>query len=109
MAYDEELAGRARDLIAVREGVTERKMFGGIAWMVNGNMAVGVVGEDLMVRLEKGDGEQALTEPGTRPFAMSGRPMAGFVLVAPEATAEDAQLARWVDCGADHAASLPAK
>ncbi len=109
MAYDEALADRIRDVIGPREGVTERKMFGGIAWMIGGNMAVGVVGEELMVRLEAGETEQALTEPGTRRMEMGGRPMGGFILVGGEAIAEDAGLARWVDCGADYAASLPPK
>jgi TfoX/Sxy family transcriptional regulator of competence genes len=109
VAYDEGLAERIRDVISAREGVTERKMFGGIAWMVNGNMAAGVMGDDLMVRLEKDDLQQALTEPGTRRFEMKGKPTAGFLLVSSEVLGTEAELARWVDCGADHAASLPPK
>ena len=109
MAYDAELADRVRELIAARSGVSEREMFGGVAFMVNGNMAAGVIGDELIVRLDREDAEQALQEPGVRAFDFTGRPMRGFVVVAPEATEEEAELARWVDCGADHAASLPPK
>jgi TfoX/Sxy family transcriptional regulator of competence genes len=109
VAYDEGLADRIRDVISAREGVTERRMFGGIAWMVNGNMAAGVMGDDLMVRLEKDDLQQALGEPGARPFEMKGKPTAGFLIVSSEVLGTEAELARWVDCGADFAASLPPK
>lgn len=109
MAYDRGLAARVADVIGGRHGVTERKMFGGIAWMLQGNMACGVIGDELIVRLGAEDGDRALGEPGTRPFDMTGRPMRGFVVVAGEAVAEARELTRWVDAGADHASSLPAK
>ena len=107
MAYDEGLAERVRELIALREDVTERKMFGGIAWMLAGNMACGVIGDELIVRLGTEEGERALAEPHTRPFDMTGRPMRGFVCVAPQGTATDDDLEGWVDAGAGHAGSLP--
>jgi TfoX/Sxy family transcriptional regulator of competence genes len=109
MAFDEALADRVRDLLAVRPGLTERRMFGGIAFMLSGNMAVGVTGEELMVRMEPDAVERAVTAPEVRHFEMSGRATRGFVLVAADATASDSGLARWVDAGADYAASLPAK
>lgn len=109
MAYSEELAARMRDVIGARDGVTERKMFGGVAWMVNGNMAVGILGEDMMVRLARDDAEQALAEPHVGPMQFTGRPMRGFVNVRAEGIAAPADLARWVDAGADYAASLPSK
>lgn len=109
MAYDEGLADRIRDLLGARSGVTERKMFGGIGWMVGGNMACGVIGEDLIVRLDKDEGDRALGEPHVRPFDMTGRPMRGFVVVAADGIADRESLTRWVDAGADHAASLPPK
>jgi TfoX/Sxy family transcriptional regulator of competence genes len=109
VAYDEDLAQRVRDLLAARSDVTERKMFGGIAFMLAGNMACGVLGEDLIVRLGDDEGEQALNEDGVRPFDFTGRPMKNIVYVAPERTSDDAGLAEWVDAGADYAASLPAK
>jgi TfoX/Sxy family transcriptional regulator of competence genes len=109
MAYDSALADRVAAIIGIRAGVTERKMFGGIAWMLHGNLACGVVGDELIVRLGPEDTERALAEPGVRPFDATGRPMRGFVLVHASAVAGDDALASWVDAGADHAASLPAK
>jgi TfoX/Sxy family transcriptional regulator of competence genes len=109
MAYDEKLADRVRDLLASRSDVTERKMFGGIAFMVAGNMACGVLGKDLIVRLGEEDGEKALAEEGVRPFDFTGKPMKNIVYVAPERTADDDALSEWVDAGADFAASLPSK
>jgi len=84
-------------------------MFGGIAFMLAGNMAVGVIGEDLMVRLDPADAEQALREPHTRPMDFTGKPMKKMVYVDPQRTASDEDLAAWVDAGADYAASLPPK
>lgn len=109
MAYDEALAARVRDLLALRSDLTEREMFGGIAFMLAGNMAVGIIGDDLMVRLGKDDAERALTEPHVRPMDFTGRPMKTTVYVDPDGTADDADLAGWVDAGADFAVSLPPK
>jgi TfoX/Sxy family transcriptional regulator of competence genes len=109
VAYDEDLAQRVREVIAAREKVTEKKMFGGIAFMVAGNMAVGVSRDELMVRLDPADSEKALTEHGVRMFDMTGRPMKGWVLVSPERTSDEAGLSEWVESGADYAASLPPK
>jgi TfoX/Sxy family transcriptional regulator of competence genes len=109
MAYDQALAERVQAIIGARSDVTERKMFGGIAWMLGGNMACGVLGEDLLVRLDADDAERALAEPDTRPFDMTGRPMRAWVVVAGNAVADEGALVRWVDAGADHAASLPPK
>src|SRR3954447_11840659 len=109
MAYDETLADRIRDALAPRVGLSERKMFGGIAFMLGGNMAVGVIGEDLMVRLDPADAERALAEAHVRPMDFTGRPAKGMVFVDPEGTATDQDLGGWVDAGADFAASLPPK
>jgi TfoX/Sxy family transcriptional regulator of competence genes len=109
MAYDEALAERVRSIVGARDAVVERKMFGGIAWMVDGNMACGVLGDDLAVKLSVEEAESALREPHTRPVEMRGRPARNFLLVEGGAVADDAELARWVDAGADHAASLPPK
>ncbi len=109
MAFDESLADRIRDVLASRPEVTERKMFGGIAFMLAGNMAVGVIGEDLMVRLDPADAEKALGEPHTRPMDFTGRPMKNMVYIDAEGTASDEDLAVWVEAGADYAASLPPK
>ena len=109
MAYDEELAERVREVLSVRSDVSERKMFGGIAFMLGGNMACGVLGEDLIVRLGEEEGEKALAEDGVRPFDFTGKPMKGTVYVSPERTSGDSGLSEWVEAGADYAASLPAK
>ena len=103
MAYDEALAERVDAQIGDREGMTDRKMFGGIAWMLNGNMAVGVMGSELIVRVA--DRDAALGEPHTRPFEMRGRAVKGFILVDPTG----ADLAAWVARGLAYAASLPPK
>ena len=109
MAYDETLADRVREALSARGDLTERKMFGGIAFMIGGNMAVGVIGDDLMVRLDPADAEQALAEPHTRPMDFTGRPMRGMLFVDSEGAAADRDLAGWVEAGADFAASLPPK
>jgi hypothetical protein len=109
LAYDDALADRVRELISLRADGAERKMFGGIAFMLAGNMACGVLGDELIVRLGPEEGERALAEPHTRAFDFTGRPMRGFVVVGPGGVATEEELAGWVDAGADFAASLPAK
>jgi len=109
LAYSEELAGRIRDVIGARDGVTERKMFGGIAWMVGGNMACGATGDSLLVRLGREDSDRILTEPHVGLMRMGERTMRGFFTVDAAGIAGDAELARWVDAGAAYAASLPPK
>jgi TfoX/Sxy family transcriptional regulator of competence genes len=84
-------------------------MFGGIAFMLSGNMAVGVSKEDLMVRIDPEDQAEALARAGVRPFDMTGRPMKGWILVAPDVTAEDSDLAEWINRGLDFAGTLPPK
>ena len=110
MAYDDALASRVRESLGDNPDITERKMFGGIAFMLSGNMAVGVSKDDLMVRIDPDDQDDALAQPGVRVFDMTGRrPMKGWILVAPEATEDDDALLRWVDAGLDFAGSLPPK
>jgi TfoX N-terminal domain len=109
VAYDEALADRVRELLGPHEGVSERKMFGGIGFMVGGNMACGVLGDDLIVRLDPHDAEVALDDEHTRIFDYSGRPMQGWIFVASEGTASDNDLESWVEAGAGFAASLPPK
>ena len=108
MAYDEALAERIRTIIAARSDVTERKMFGGIAWMLAGNMAVGLMKDGLMVRLGDKTAE-ALEEPHTSQPMMGERPMKGMVVVAPEGVEADEQLGAWIGRGAAVARSLPPK
>ena len=100
---DEELSD------ALVQEIRELKVQPGIAWMVNGNMACGTLGDDLMVRLDPDDAERALREPHVGPMDFTGRPMRGFIKVGAEAIASDADLARWIDTGASFAAGLPPK
>jgi hypothetical protein len=109
MAYDEGLATRVRDAIGDRPGLGEKRMFGGLAFLVHGNMACGVRGEDLIVRLAADAVESVKGEPGVRPFDLTGRPMKGWLLVNAEGHAEDEDLRRWVDRGLAYAGSLPPK
>jgi TfoX/Sxy family transcriptional regulator of competence genes len=109
MAYDEALADRIRDALAARDDVTERKMFGGLAFMVSGNMCCGVIGSEAMLRLGEDGADAALDEPHTRPMDFTGRPMKGMVYVA-AAGVEDAPSVRlWVDRAVAFAGSLPPK
>jgi TfoX/Sxy family transcriptional regulator of competence genes len=109
MAFDEGLTQRVRALLDSRSDVADKQMFGGIAFLIAGNMACGVSGDDLMVRVDREESEALLEESGVRRFDMTGRPMKGWLLVAPDATADDADLERWVRRGEAFAASLPAK
>ena len=109
MAFDELLADRVRDVIAIRASVSEKRMFGALAFFVAGNMACGVRGDELFVRLPPEEAEQALAEPGVRPFEMGRGQARGLVLVAPDAIAGERELAGWIDQGAQFAASLPPK
>lgn len=109
MAYDERLADRVRDLIGDRPGLAEKKMFGGLAFLLNGNMACGVHGEELIVRLSADASDAALAEPATRVFDLSGRPMKGWILVGTQGCATKKELKRWVDRGVAHAGTLPPK
>ncbi len=90
-------------------GLSEKEMFGGIAFLVDGNMAVGVSGDSLMVRVGKDAHDEAVSRPGARIFDMSSRPMRGWVVVSPEGFADDAVLDAWIDQGVAYAESLPPK
>ena len=109
MAYDEKLAERIRKRLGKRAGLAEKKMFGGMAFLLRGNMCCGVHGEDMIVRLDPADTDQALAAAHTRLFDLTGRPMKGWLLVEPKGLATDAQLGKWIDVAATYAGSLPAK
>jgi len=108
MAYDERLAERVRDVLGPDPDVSERKMFGGLAFMLNGHMVGGIVGEELMLRLGAELAEEALGSPHVRPMDFTGRPMTGMVYVAPDGLRGRA-LRTWVEKAAGHARSLPPK
>lgn len=109
MAFDEGLATRVRELLGEQPGLAEKRMFGGLAVLLDGNMACGVYGDGLIVRTDPAEQERLLAEPGARPFDLTRRPMKGWVLVDPDGIAEDADLDRWITRGVRHARSLPPK
>ncbi len=109
MAYDERLASRVRRLLAAAGDVEERRMFGGIAFMLNGHMCCGVAGDDLMLRLGADQAQQALEEPHVRPMDFTGRPMKGFVYVDPQGSATDAKLRHWLRLAQEFVSTLPSK
>jgi TfoX/Sxy family transcriptional regulator of competence genes len=110
VAFDEHLAQRVRTLLGARADVDERRMFGGLAFLVAGNMCCGVHGEELIARLEPQEAEELLaSDSGARPMDFTGRPMRGWLFVAAEAIAEDGELERWVRRCEAFASSLPPK
>jgi len=109
MAYDDELADRVRAALGGVKGVNEIKMFGGLCYTVGGNMAVGVLKEDLLVRLAPDDGDAALAEPGVELMSVGGRTSRGFLAVGSKATSTPKKLQSWVDRGVAYASSLPPK
>ncbi|HKN57765.1 MAG TPA: TfoX/Sxy family protein [Gemmatimonadaceae bacterium] len=110
MAFDENLASRIRTQLGKKKGLTEKKMFGGLAFMLNGNMSCGVHKSEMIVRLAPEETDKALSEKHTRIFDLSGgRPMKGWILIEPEGVKTDKELAKWVETGVKYAASLPPK
>ena len=109
MAYDEQLADRVRGFLTPFPGVDERKMFGGLAFLLRGNMCCGVVGDELMVRVGRESYEAALHEPYAREMDFTGRPLKGFIYVASDGLSSEGDLRAWVERGARYAESLPAK
>jgi len=109
MAFDEALAGRIRQRLARRKNVEERRMFGGIGFLLNGNLLVGVWKDSLVVRLGEEEGEEALKEPHVKEFDITGKPMRNWVLVGPEGVQDDEQLAGWIQRSVKFVGALPAK
>jgi TfoX/Sxy family transcriptional regulator of competence genes len=110
MAYDEDLADRIRDLLGGERDVTEQRMFGGLAFLIEGNMSVAASGQGgLLVRVDPADTDELLAEPHAQPFEMRGRPMRGWLRVDPDGVRTKRQLEPWVRHGLDYARSLPPK
>ncbi len=109
MAYHEGLAERIRGILADRQDVSEKKMFGGVAFMIRGHMSVGIVKDDLMVRVGAGAHDELVRQPHARPMDFTGRPMKGFLYVDSTGLETDVDLERWVGHGLQYALSLPAK
>src|SRR5215467_6737399 len=107
MAFDERLADRVRGALADVPDVSERRMFGGLAFLVGGHMACGVVGADLMLRL--GDADAALDRPHVRPMDFTGRPMRTMAYVAADGIVSDKELEQWVEQAVEFARALPPK
>ncbi|MEM8606568.1 MAG: TfoX/Sxy family protein [Myxococcota bacterium] len=109
MAYDEQLAERVRGVLKRRRGVTEKKMFGGLAFLVNGHMCCGVHEDDLMVRVGPSAYERALEKKGARAMDFTGRPMKGMVFVDRAGHSRAPGLRSWIEQGLRYARSLPPK
>ena len=109
MAYDETVADRVRRTLAKHPGVSERKMFGGLALMLNGNMCCGVVGKDLVLRLADKEAARAVAEPHARPMDFTGKPLKSMVYVSPAGYRADDDLRAWVKRAVDFVKSLPKK
>jgi TfoX N-terminal domain len=110
VAYDEELAGRVRALVRDEPGLSEQKMFGGLAFLIGGNMAVGASGQGgLLVRVDPDESAALVASTAARPMEMRGRQMHGWLRVAADDVGTDTELAAWVERGTAYARSLPAK
>ena len=110
MTYDEDLANRLRELIGAEPGLTEKRMFGGLAFLINGNMAVSASGRGgLLLRVDPEETDALLGKPHAQPFEMRGRVMHGWMRVEPEGLGTKRQLERWVARGVGYARSLPSK
>lgn len=110
MAYDEDLANRIRELVGTESGLSEKKMFGGLAFLIDGNMSVSVSGQGgLLLRVDPEETDKLLDEPHAEPFVMRGRLMQGWMRVAPEGLQTKRDLERWVRRGVGYARSLPSK
>jgi hypothetical protein len=110
VAYDEELADRIRELLGRQPRLTEKKMFGGLAFMIGGNMAVAASGQGgVLVRVDPTQSERLVATTNARPMEMRGRQMQGWLRVAPDDVRTTRQLAKWVELGAAYASSLPPK
>jgi|SRR5947208_14784917 len=109
MAFSEALAERIRQRLVRRRNIGEKKMFGGVGFLLHGNMLVGVWKDSLIVRLGPDEGEEALLEPHVKAFDITGRAMKGWVLVEPGGVEDDEQLAGWIERAAKFVRTLPAK
>lgn len=110
MAYDEDLAARIRGLVADEDGLGEMEMFGGLAFLIDGNMAIGVSGQGgLMVRVDPDKTDELLRTTEAQPFEMRGKPMRGWLRVAAADVEGDGPLSGWVERGVAFARSLPPK
>ncbi len=110
MAYDEELAGRIRELVSDESDLTEQRMFGGLAFLIGGNMAVAASGQGgILVRVDPAESDELVATTSARPMEMRGRQMRGWLRVDADEVRAERELAKWVELGTAYARSLPAK
>jgi hypothetical protein len=109
MVYDLDLADRIRELVAAEAGVAEQRMFGGLAFLINGNMSVAATGQGLLVRVDPDEADTLIDDEHVRPMEMRGREMRGWLRVDSAAVAASSRLEPWVARGVSYARSLPAK
>ena len=109
MAYDKGLAHRVEEIIEDQDGFEAKKMFGGVGYLLHGNMACGVLNENLIVRVGKDAHEEAMNQAHTLPFDITGRAMKGWVMVTPEGYEADTELEDWVNKGVEFSLTLPPK
>jgi TfoX/Sxy family transcriptional regulator of competence genes len=109
MAYDEVLAKRIRMILRGKRNITEKEQFGGVGFLVRGNMACGVLKGSLLVRVGPDRHDEAMRRKGARPFVLTGRPSRGWVLVGPSGLKTESSLEKWVDMGLEFAKGLPPK
>lgn len=109
MSFDEDLANRVRKILAKVDGVSEKKMFGGLCFLINGNMAIGLVNDDLMIRVGPNSYEKLLAQPNVRIMDFTRKPLKGFLYIGSKGTDSDKDLRKWMSKGIEFAGSLPVK
>lgn len=109
MAYDETLAGRIRDAVGQQSGIVEKRMFGGVGFLLNGNMLVGVWQDSLIARVGEQASRTALKKPHVGPMDITGKPMKGWLMIQPDGIEQDRQLQSWIDLATQFVGTLPPK
>ena len=109
MPFDEELAKKIRKETKGQTSLVEKKMFGGLAFLINGNMSVGIHGNELIVRIDPEQTDAALKQPGVRIFDITGRPMKGWLMVGGKGIIDPKALKKWIHTGVQYASTLPKK
>src|SRR5215471_10059963 len=109
MAYSESLARRIRQVLGGRRGFAEKKMFGGVGFLLHGNMCVGIWKNSLIARIDADSYEEALTDECVREFDITGRPMKGWILIEPDGVERDDQLVQWIERSSEFVSTLPKK
>ena len=109
MAFDENLAARIRTALGRKKGVEEKKMFGGLCFLLHGNMLVGVWKNSLIARIGQEQADEAMLEPHAKPMDITGKPMKGWIMVEPDGVVDDAEVKKWVQRAVKFVGNLPGK